>query len=71
MPVEDQLEVIGPGGDIRFFTLNTHKGITYLGSHAESDVVLEGPGSRPSTPCWTTGPDPITSLRWPTIPRRR
>ncbi len=47
MPLEDQLEIIGPAGEIRFHPLNAGKGVTYLGSHPDSDVVLEGPEIAP------------------------
>jgi hypothetical protein len=43
MPIEDQLEIIGPGGEISFHALNALKGISYMGSHPENDVVLQGP----------------------------
>jgi hypothetical protein len=44
MPIEDQLEIIGPGGEISFHALNALKGISYIGSHPENDVVLQGTG---------------------------
>ena len=44
MPIEDQLELIGPGGEISFHALNILKGVSYMGSHPENDIVLQGPG---------------------------
>jgi hypothetical protein len=44
MPIEDQLEIIGPGGEISFQSLNAFKGISYLGGHPENDIVLQGTG---------------------------
>src|SRR5688572_2626656 len=39
----DQLEVIGPSGEIRFVDLDPNRGVTNIGSHPENDVVLDSP----------------------------
>ena len=43
MPALDQLEVIGPTGEIRFVDLDPARGVTNIGSHPENDVVLDSP----------------------------
>lgn len=37
----DQLEIIAPNGEIKFFDLNPGRGITNIGRHPENDLVLE------------------------------
>lgn len=39
----DQLEIIGPGGEIKFHDLNPLKGLTNIGRHPENDIVIDGP----------------------------
>lgn len=39
----DQLEVIGPDGQIRFYDLDAQKGITNIGRHSDNDVVIDSP----------------------------
>jgi hypothetical protein len=41
MTTRDQLEIIGPGGAIRFHDLNPSKGFTNIGSHPDNDVVID------------------------------
>lgn len=43
MPTGDQLEVIYPNGEIRFYDLDAAKGIANIGRHPENDVVIEDP----------------------------
>ncbi len=37
----DQLEVIAPNGEIKFFDLNPGRGITNIGRHPENDLVID------------------------------
>ncbi|MCB0155511.1 MAG: hypothetical protein KDF65_12015 [Anaerolineae bacterium] len=43
----DQLEIIGPNGEIQFYSLTSAKGITNIGQDPENDVVIAGPGPAP------------------------
>jgi len=43
MPTHDQLEIVGPGGQIRFYELNPAKGFTNIGSHPDNDIVINSP----------------------------
>jgi len=47
MPNWDQLEIIGPGGEIIFYELDPARGVTNIGRDAENDVVITGPGVEP------------------------
>jgi len=47
VPVQDQLELIKPNGEIEFHTLHSTKGITYIGSNPKNDIVLNDPHIRP------------------------
>jgi hypothetical protein len=44
MAAHDQLEIIGPDGEIRFYDLDAAKGITNIGRHPHNDLVLDSPG---------------------------
>jgi pSer/pThr/pTyr-binding forkhead associated (FHA) protein len=37
----DQLEIIAPNGEIKFFDLNPGRGITNIGRHPENDLVID------------------------------
>ncbi len=39
-----QLEIIRPGGEITFYSLDTARGVTNIGRHPDNDVKLDGPG---------------------------
>ena len=39
----NQLEIIGPGGQIEFYELDPGKGVTNIGRHPENDVVIDSP----------------------------
>ncbi len=43
MPAHDQLEVIAPDGEIKFYDLSPAKGITNIGRHPENDIVIDNP----------------------------
>ena len=43
MAALDQLEIIGPSGEIRFVDLDPTRGVTNIGSHPENDLVLDSP----------------------------
>jgi Bacterial Ig-like domain (group 3) len=43
MSTHDQLEIVGPGGQIRFYELNPAKGFTNIGSHPDNDIVINSP----------------------------
>ncbi len=45
--MSDQLEIIGPSGDIRFHDLNPVKGFTNIGSHPDNDIVITSPDVAP------------------------
>jgi archaellum component FlaF (FlaF/FlaG flagellin family) len=47
VPVQDQLELIKPNGEIEFHPLNSAKGITYIGSNPKNDIVIDDPRIRP------------------------
>src|SRR5574341_129789 len=47
MPTRDQLELIGPGGEIRFYDLAPAKGLTNIGRHPDNDIVIDNPGVAP------------------------
>lgn len=47
MPTQDQLEIIGPSGEIEFHNLDPARGITNIGRHPENDVVIDGPNVAP------------------------
>jgi hypothetical protein len=47
MAGQDQLEIIGPDGEIRFFDLDPVKGITNIGCDPSNDVVIDSPGVAP------------------------
>ncbi|MFQ5407917.1 MAG: hypothetical protein ACE5FI_05770, partial [Anaerolineales bacterium] len=42
--VKDVLEIVGPGGEVRFVELDSARGLLNIGSHPDNDVVLDGPG---------------------------
>jgi hypothetical protein len=44
MPNLDQLEIIGPDGEIEFYELDPGKGTTNIGRHPDNDIVLDSPG---------------------------
>ncbi len=44
MPAQDQLEIIDPQGRIRFYPLDSAKGITNIGRHIDNDIVINRPG---------------------------
>src|SRR5512137_2923368 len=39
----DQLELITPGGQVRFFDLDPARGVANIGRHPDNDIVLDGP----------------------------
>ncbi len=41
--MSDQLEVIGPNGEIEFHTLDPDKGVLNIGRHPDNDIVLDSP----------------------------
>ncbi|MEP7357145.1 MAG: FHA domain-containing protein, partial [Anaerolineales bacterium] len=43
MPAHDQLELIAPSGEIKFYDLSPAKGITNIGRHPENDIVIDNP----------------------------
>src|SRR5258708_24925295 len=43
----DQIEIIGPGGAIRFYDLNSAKRFTNVGSHPDNDIVIPSPDVAP------------------------
>ncbi|MCG3211239.1 MAG: hypothetical protein FOGNACKC_04878 [Anaerolineae bacterium] len=43
----DQLEIIGPNGEVEFYVLNPARGFTNIGQHPENDIVIAGPGVAP------------------------
>ena len=47
MPSQDQLEIIDPQGRIRFYPLDSSKGITNIGRHIDNDIVINRPGVAP------------------------
>lgn len=47
MPAIDQLEIIDPAGRIRFYPLNSAKGIANIGRHIDNDIVINRPGVAP------------------------
>jgi hypothetical protein len=47
MATNDQLEIIGPGGTIRFYDLNPGKGFANIGSHPDNDIVIASPEVAP------------------------
>jgi hypothetical protein len=47
MPNLDQLEIIDPAGRIRFYPLESSKGITNIGRHIDNDIVINRPGVAP------------------------
>ncbi len=44
MAGQDQLELIGPDGQIVFFDLDPGKGVANIGRHPDNDVVIDSPG---------------------------
>ena len=44
MPTQDQLEIIGPGGEIEFHDLDPAKGVANVGRHPDNDIVIDSPG---------------------------
>jgi hypothetical protein len=47
MPAQDQLEIITPGGEIKFYDLEPRKGIANIGRHPDNDIVIYGHHVRP------------------------
>src|SRR5258708_30238745 len=47
MPAYDQLELIAPSGEIKFYDLDPGKGITNIGRHPENDIVIDNPAVAP------------------------
>lgn len=43
MPRQDQLEIIGPSGQVEFYLLDPAQGVTNIGRHPDNDVVLDSP----------------------------
>jgi hypothetical protein len=43
MANQDQLEIIGPGGEIEFHALDPDKGVTNIGRHPQNDIVVDSP----------------------------
>src|SRR5260370_20946580 len=43
MPAYDQLELIAPSGEIKFYDLDPGKGITNIGRPPENDIVIDNP----------------------------
>jgi pSer/pThr/pTyr-binding forkhead associated (FHA) protein len=41
MPAQDQLEIITPSGDIRFYDLDPRQGIANIGRHPDNDIVID------------------------------
>lgn len=46
MPPQEQIEIVSPSGQFRFFELNPATGIVNIGQHPDNDLVLEGRGVR-------------------------
>ncbi|MEE8389684.1 MAG: FHA domain-containing protein [Anaerolineae bacterium] len=44
MPVQDQLEIIYPNGEIEFHNLDLNGGIANIGRHPDNDIVIDSPG---------------------------
>ncbi len=44
MATREQLEIIGPAGEVVFYNLNPAKGTTNIGRHPDNDIVLHGTG---------------------------
>ena len=47
MPAYDQLELIAPNGEIKFYDLSPARGITNIGRHPENDIVIDNPAVAP------------------------
>src|SRR5215472_11203445 len=47
MPANDQLELIAPSGEIKFYDLDPSRGITNIGRHPENDIVIDSPTVAP------------------------
>jgi len=47
MPIQDQLEVIMPSGEVKFYDLDPAKGITNIGRHPDNDIVIDSPSVAP------------------------
>ena len=47
MPAYDQLELIAPSGEIKFYDLDPSRGITNIGRHPENDIVIDSPSVAP------------------------
>src|SRR6188768_2986270 len=47
MPPRDQLELIAPNGEIKFYDLSPARGITNIGRHPENDIVIDNPAVAP------------------------
>src|SRR5436309_10141814 len=47
MPAYDQLELIAPSGEIKFYDLDPRRGITNIGRHPENDIVIDSPSVAP------------------------
>ena len=43
----DQIEIIGPGGQIDFYDLDPARGVTNIGRHPENDIVIDSPTVAP------------------------
>jgi hypothetical protein len=41
--VSDQIEIISPNADVKFYELDAAKGITNIGRHPENDIVIDNP----------------------------
>lgn len=44
---QDQLEVIAPDGEVRFYDLGADRGVVNIGRHPDNDVVLDDPSVAP------------------------
>ncbi|MBX3051821.1 MAG: transglycosylase SLT domain-containing protein [Caldilineaceae bacterium] len=47
MPRRQQIEIISPHGQVRFYALDPSVGVVNIGQHPDNDIVLDGPDVRP------------------------
>lgn len=47
MSETDQLEIVMPDGQVRFYDLDPQRGVTNIGRHPENDVVVDSPSIAP------------------------
>lgn len=47
MQPHEQIEIVTPGGQVRFFSLDHHSGVVNIGQHPDNDIVLTGREIRP------------------------